>query len=182
MTPKVCRGFASKVRNHCWTGSVQGAVATWSVISMRYFLRILESHSLTRSLPLRCTDPVQVRFLLLRQSRLPAGAGCWLSIYLTRSRGEAARLNGNLFRAVQSLAKRALLFASLDELVRLDDGPRLIRVFNAREIAEPGFLAHRIYISLLAFKAVNYVKRTLEVRPRQPSRAIHLSVNRPAKQ
>jgi len=22
-------GFASKVRNHCWIGSVQGAVATW---------------------------------------------------------------------------------------------------------------------------------------------------------
>src|SRR6185437_1525281 len=29
--------FASKVRNHCWVGSVQEAVATWSVISMRYF-------------------------------------------------------------------------------------------------------------------------------------------------
>ena len=31
------RSFASNVRNHCWSGSVQGAVATWSVISMRYF-------------------------------------------------------------------------------------------------------------------------------------------------
>ena len=43
--------FASKVRNHCWTGSVQGAVATWLVISMRS-LMILDCHGLTRSLPL----------------------------------------------------------------------------------------------------------------------------------
>src|SRR6185437_8270349 len=27
--------FASKIRNHCRIGSIQGAVATWSVISMR---------------------------------------------------------------------------------------------------------------------------------------------------
>ena len=39
------KGALLKVRNHCWTGSVQGAVATWSVISMRYFETILESHS-----------------------------------------------------------------------------------------------------------------------------------------
>ncbi len=30
-----------KSRKHSWIGSVQGAVATWSVISMRYFLTIL---------------------------------------------------------------------------------------------------------------------------------------------
>jgi len=93
-----------------------------------------------------------------------------------------AGLNGDLFRAVQSLAKRSLLFTSLDELVRLDDGPRLIRVFNAREVAEPWLLAHRIHISLLAIQAVNYIQRTLEVRPREPSGPIHLSVNRPAEQ
>jgi len=29
-------GFALKVRNHSWTQSVQGAIATWSVTSMRY--------------------------------------------------------------------------------------------------------------------------------------------------
>jgi len=32
---------ASKVRIHPWIGSVQGAVATWSVISTRYFLMVL---------------------------------------------------------------------------------------------------------------------------------------------
>ena len=49
---KIKNGFASKVRKCAWTGSVQGAVATWSVISMRYFLTIVDSHDLTRSLPL----------------------------------------------------------------------------------------------------------------------------------
>src|SRR6185436_1380605 len=33
--------FASEVRNHPWIGSVQGAVATWSVISMQNLLRRL---------------------------------------------------------------------------------------------------------------------------------------------
>src|SRR6185437_10671691 len=32
-----CIALAQKSGNHCWVGSVQGAVATWSVISMRYF-------------------------------------------------------------------------------------------------------------------------------------------------
>ena len=45
-------GFAPKVEHHSWIGSVQGAVATWSVISMRYFLTILDFHGWTRSLPL----------------------------------------------------------------------------------------------------------------------------------
>ncbi|HEX6648749.1 MAG TPA: hypothetical protein VF075_04400, partial [Pyrinomonadaceae bacterium] len=44
-------GFA-KVENHCWIGSVQGAVATWSVIGMQYSRRILDSDGWTRSLPL----------------------------------------------------------------------------------------------------------------------------------
>ena len=44
--------FASKLRNHSWTQSVQGAVATWSVINMRYFLTDSRHASLTRSLPL----------------------------------------------------------------------------------------------------------------------------------
>ena len=30
-------GFASQVERRAWKQSVQGAVATWSVISMRYF-------------------------------------------------------------------------------------------------------------------------------------------------
>ena len=45
-------GFAQKVLILTWIGSVQGAVATWSVIRMRYLLRILDAHSLTRLLPL----------------------------------------------------------------------------------------------------------------------------------
>jgi len=28
------------VRNHCWIGSVQGAIATWSVIGMQYLRRV----------------------------------------------------------------------------------------------------------------------------------------------
>ncbi len=43
---------ASKIKNHSWTQSVQRAVATWSVISMRIFPGILDPQSLTRSLPL----------------------------------------------------------------------------------------------------------------------------------
>ena len=43
-------GFPSKVGMVTWIGSVQGAVATWSVISMRDFLTIPDSHRLTRSL------------------------------------------------------------------------------------------------------------------------------------
>ncbi len=31
------KSFASKLRNHSWTQSVQGAVATWSVISRDIF-------------------------------------------------------------------------------------------------------------------------------------------------
>ena len=33
-----------KSRNHAWTQSVQGAVATWSVISMRNLPTILDSY------------------------------------------------------------------------------------------------------------------------------------------
>src|ERR1051326_6105554 len=32
----VCESFASKVQDHSWIGSVQGAIATWSVTSVRY--------------------------------------------------------------------------------------------------------------------------------------------------
>src|SRR5215212_4841539 len=46
------RSFASKVGNYSWIGSVQGAVATWSVIGMRYVLTIFDSHGFTRSLSL----------------------------------------------------------------------------------------------------------------------------------
>jgi hypothetical protein len=34
--------LCSKVGNYSWIGSVQGAVATWSVISIRDFLAILD--------------------------------------------------------------------------------------------------------------------------------------------
>jgi len=33
----IADSFALKVRKCAWIGSVQGAVATWSVISMQYF-------------------------------------------------------------------------------------------------------------------------------------------------
>gem|GEM_PF-4025819 len=35
LTPQAPNGFASKIGSRTWIGSVQGAVATWSVISMR---------------------------------------------------------------------------------------------------------------------------------------------------
>jgi hypothetical protein len=47
----------------------RGAVATWSLISMRYFLRILDFDHFDQVATAPCTDCVQVRFLLLRQSR-----------------------------------------------------------------------------------------------------------------
>ena len=52
------KGFASKVRICTWTGSVQGAVATWSVISKRYFLTIL-TPLVDQVATAPCTDPVQ---------------------------------------------------------------------------------------------------------------------------
>ena len=47
-------------------GSVQGAVATWSVISVQYFQTVLESHALTRSLPLPVLTPSKHDFRHLR--------------------------------------------------------------------------------------------------------------------
>src|SRR5690349_18051566 len=62
------RSFALKFRKCAWTESVQGAVATWSVISMRYFLTIVDSHDLTRSLPLPVLTRSKCDSRLLRQS------------------------------------------------------------------------------------------------------------------
>src|SRR6185437_3439687 len=45
--------FASKVQNHSWIGSVQGAVATWSNDGSQESLGNLARESRTRSLPLR---------------------------------------------------------------------------------------------------------------------------------
>jgi hypothetical protein len=59
----VQRCFASKVMRCTWIGSVQGAVATWSVIRMPYFLTILDSHGLTRSLPLPVLTRSKRQFL-----------------------------------------------------------------------------------------------------------------------
>jgi hypothetical protein len=53
-------GIASRVGRRTWTGSVQGAVATWSVISMRYLLAIL-TPIVDQVATAPCTDPVQVR-------------------------------------------------------------------------------------------------------------------------
>src|SRR5262249_3884168 len=57
-----------KSKNRPWIGSVQGAVATWSVISRRYFLMIYDSAGLTRSLPLPVLTRSKNGFGLLRQS------------------------------------------------------------------------------------------------------------------
>ncbi len=58
-----------KGRTRTWIGSVQGAVATWLVISMRYFLTIFDSRSLTRSLPLPVLTRSKNNLGLFRQSR-----------------------------------------------------------------------------------------------------------------
>ena len=47
-----------KSRNRTWIRSVQGAIATWSVMSMRYFLTIL-SPRFDRVAIAPCTDPTQ---------------------------------------------------------------------------------------------------------------------------
>ena len=52
-----------KVRNHCSIGSVQGAVATWSVIGMQY----CEGFGLCwldQVATAPCTDPIQGQFVL----------------------------------------------------------------------------------------------------------------------
>jgi hypothetical protein len=54
------RSFASKVGLWAWKRSVQGAVATGSVISMRYFLMILDS-AVDQVATAPCTDCVQTR-------------------------------------------------------------------------------------------------------------------------
>jgi hypothetical protein len=59
--------FASKLRNHSWTQSVQGAVATWSVIDMWYFLNDSRHPSLTRSLPLPVLTVSKHEIRFLRQ-------------------------------------------------------------------------------------------------------------------
>src|ERR1044071_2311900 len=48
---KALHSFALKVRRCAWTGSVQGAVANWSVISMRHFPNDC-CHDFTTSPPL----------------------------------------------------------------------------------------------------------------------------------
>ena len=52
-------GFALKVRNRSWIGSVQRAVATWSVISMRHFLMIRGLLWVDEVATAPCTDPIQ---------------------------------------------------------------------------------------------------------------------------
>jgi len=52
------KAFASKLGLASWIGSVQGAVATWSVISMRDFLTIL-TPSFDQVATAPCTDPMQ---------------------------------------------------------------------------------------------------------------------------
>src|SRR5688500_2647188 len=53
-------GVALKVGNHCWIGSVQGAIATWSVFGMQlaknFGLLWLDQVAIAP-----CTDPIQVR-------------------------------------------------------------------------------------------------------------------------
>ena len=51
-------GFAPKVRIALGSGQYKGAVATWSVISMRYFLTILTPW-FYQVATARCTDPIQ---------------------------------------------------------------------------------------------------------------------------
>ncbi len=64
--PKLCL----KSKDRTWIGSVQGAVATWSVIGMRYFRRIL-TPMVTRSLSLPVLTRSKNDFGLLRQSLAP---------------------------------------------------------------------------------------------------------------
>ncbi len=50
------------MKDDSWIGSVQGAVATWSAISMRDFQMILNIHR-DQVATAPCTDPIQVRSL-----------------------------------------------------------------------------------------------------------------------
>src|ERR1043165_5074495 len=70
--------FALKVRKCAWTGSVQGAVATWSVISMRYFLTMVDPHDLTRSLPLPVLTRSKCDSRLLRKATLSFSSAAFL--------------------------------------------------------------------------------------------------------
>jgi hypothetical protein len=77
--------FASKVKNRTWIGSVQGAVATWSVIGMQ------NSHGFDQVATAPCTDPIQVRFLLLGQSH---HRDLSYRMYLPRGRAPVIKLAG----------------------------------------------------------------------------------------
>ena len=60
-------------RKRSWIGSVQGAVATWSVISTRYFLMIPDPYR-DQVATAPCTDPIQV----WNSTVAWAGSGCEL--------------------------------------------------------------------------------------------------------
>jgi len=61
-------GFAPKVTNHAWIGSVQGAVATWSVLGSqnRQEYRPPITDQVANA---SCTDPIQVAIALNNESR-----------------------------------------------------------------------------------------------------------------
>src|SRR6185369_17826812 len=117
----VARSFALKVRKCAWTGSVQGAVATWSVISMRYFPTIVDSHDLTRSLPLPVLTRSKCDSPLLRQSRSTIGSSRCPEMRLgTLSCDDCSRIHASLRHVAVLYADVATLEWSRFEVVNLE--------------------------------------------------------------
>src|SRR5258706_2984531 len=82
-------------------------------------------------------------------------------------------IDEELFLSEQPLRDDAAAAAYLDELVRLDDGPRFGGVLEAHDVVEPGFLPHRVDVGLAASELLDNVDALTEVRSGQAARLVH---------
>ena len=84
------RGFASKIGVGVEIGSVQGAVATWSVISLRYLLTIL-TPMIDQVATAPCTDPISR--MISNFASLPRRSWCYHAALLQSLLNVATSVN-----------------------------------------------------------------------------------------
>src|SRR5215212_1645339 len=94
----------------------------------------------------------------------------------------AARRKDALLPAKETFGRDALPRAFIEELVRLDDRQGLLGVLDARHVAEPRLLPHRIDIEVLRAEALDDGERALGLRAREPARLIVAPRDRPRQQ
>src|SRR5262245_20871810 len=97
-----------------------------------------------------------------RSASLTACAGLrivaiwWLEVQL----GEK-----NFFFTEQALGHNAIIAAVFDQLVRLNDGIRLLGVFQTHHVVQPRLLAHGVNVQFPATELLHDAIGALEVRP-----------------